>query len=87
MTARAGTLPDIAQVRDLLSDPKIFPELTGDDVEFVLDSLGLVWFLHLLELRHEIAADPVAEYFTGPTSAARIAEGLAQDHRGDRDDR
>jgi hypothetical protein len=67
-----------AQVRDLLADPKIFPHLDADDTEFVFDSLGLVWFLHLLELRYGILAEPSVECFSGTTSARRIAEHLRQ---------
>ncbi|SDW62460.1 hypothetical protein SAMN05421504_1011081 [Amycolatopsis xylanica] len=77
MTTDAGTRITAEQVRLLLSDPKIFPDLEGDDTELVLDSLGLVWFLHLLELRHGIALDPDDEHVTGVTSVTRITEGLA----------
>ncbi|WP_370950039.1 hypothetical protein AB5J62_21220 [Amycolatopsis sp. cg5] len=77
MTTDAGTRITAEQVRLLLSDPKIFPDLDADDTELVLDSLGLVWFLHLLELRHGIALDPDDEHVTGVTSVLRITEGLA----------
>lgn len=82
MTALPGTRISAAQVRELLSDPKIFPYLAADDSEFVFDSLGLVWFLHLLELRHDVIVSPDASCFTGNTTAERIASGInAQNDR------
>jgi hypothetical protein len=77
VSAHAGTRLTAGQVRALLSDPKIFPDLASDDAEFVLDSLGLVWFLHLLELEYGVAADPTEEFFSGSTSVRRITDGLA----------
>jgi hypothetical protein len=77
MSPRAGTRPTAGQIRDLLSDPKIFPDLASDEDEFVFDSLGLVWFLHRLELEYEVAAEPTEEFFAGNTSVRRITDGLA----------
>jgi hypothetical protein len=77
VTSTAGTRLTAGQVRVLLSDPKIFPDLASDEVEFVLDSLGLVWFLHLLELQYDVVAEPTEEFFTGNTSVRRITDGLA----------
>lgn len=77
-SARVAITP--AAVRDLLSDPKIFSELPADlddDTEFALDSLGLVWFLHQLELRYDLAVAPEEGHFTGFTSIRRIADYLA----------
>ena len=78
MSAVSGAPVTAAQVRELLADPKIFPQLPDDDTEFVFDSLGLVWFLHLLELRCGVLAEPTDECFEGPTSAHRIAAHLGE---------
>ncbi|HUQ58557.1 hypothetical protein [Lentzea sp.] len=67
-----------AQVRELLSDPKIFPSLPDVDTEFVFDSMGLVWFLHVLEIRCGVLAEASEECFSGNTSARRIAEHLKE---------
>ncbi|MBO0804526.1 MAG: acyl carrier protein [Nocardiopsaceae bacterium] len=80
MTAESGARAPITTeaVRDLLSDPKIFPGLSprlDDDAELVLDSLGLVWFLHQLELRYGLEIDPADA--DGFTSVRRITEYLA----------
>jgi hypothetical protein len=74
---RADVTMTATQVRELLTDRKIFPDLPADDTEFVFDSLGLVWFLHVLELTYDVVVDPTAPYLTGPTSVARISAGLA----------
>jgi hypothetical protein len=69
-----------ADVRDLMSDPKIFPDLPGeldDYTELVLDSLGLVWLLHQFELRFGVLIDPAEEQLTEFTSVRRITEYLA----------
>lgn len=82
MTAESGarTRVTTAVVRELLSDPKIFAELPSDmddDAEFTLDSLGLVWFLHQLELRCGLVIDVEEAHLAGFTSIRRIAEYLA----------
>ncbi|WP_158889463.1 acyl carrier protein [Amycolatopsis anabasis] len=77
----ADTRITAAAVRELLADPKIFPELPSeldDDAEFALDSLGLVWFLHQLELKYELTVEPAEEHFTTFTSIRRITEYLAR---------
>jgi len=64
----------------LLSDPKIYPDLSpqlDDDAELVLDSLGLVWFLHQLQLRYGVEIDAADADPDGFTSIRRIAEYLA----------
>jgi acyl carrier protein len=69
-----------SDVRELLSDPKIFPDLPrelDDDAELVLDSLGLVWFLHQLELRFGVGIEPAEEQLARFTSVRRIAEYVA----------
>ncbi|HKS46150.1 MAG TPA: hypothetical protein VJT49_13750 [Amycolatopsis sp.] len=69
-----------ADVRGLLADPKIFPDLPeelGDDAELMLDSLGLVWFLHQLELRFGLLIEPAEDQLTRFTSVRRITEYLA----------
>jgi hypothetical protein len=78
MSTAPGGPVSAAQVRELLADPKIFPYLADDDTEFVFDSLGLVWFLHLLELRRGVLAEADDACFAGPTSARRIAAYLSE---------
>jgi acyl carrier protein len=49
------------EVRDLLSDSKLFPDLSAgmdDDAELALDSLGLVWLLHQVQERYGLAVEP-----------------------------
>ena len=48
-------------VRELLADRKIFPGVPadlGEDTELVLDSLGLVWLLHVVEERFGLVVEP-----------------------------
>lgn len=85
MTADPGPREQItaAAVRELLSDPKIFPGVPAgldDDTEIALDSLGVVWFLHQLDLRYGLAIEPDEEHITGFTSIRRITEYLAAGH-------
>jgi acyl carrier protein len=82
MTAESGARARITTevVRELLADPKIYPELSprlDDDAELILDSLGLVWFLHQLELRHGVEIDPADADPADFTSIRRITEYLA----------
>jgi acyl carrier protein len=66
-------------VRELLSDPKVYRDLLpalDDDAEFALDSLGLVWFLHQLELRYGLALEPAEAHLSGFTSIRRITDYL-----------
>ncbi|MFE9647985.1 acyl carrier protein [Streptomyces sp. NPDC006365] len=82
-------------VRELLSDRKIFPGLPDDldeDAELVLDSLGLVWLLHVVEERYGLVVEPTDEDIAGLTSLRRLAGFLraAQTDRaegGGHDDR
>ncbi|KMS76493.1 hypothetical protein ACM01_04695 [Streptomyces viridochromogenes] len=77
-------------VRDLLSDRNIFPGLPddlGEDAELVLDSLGLVWLLHVLEERHGLVVEPSDEDIAGLTSLRRLTEYLRAAERGERDER
>ncbi|MFG2023880.1 acyl carrier protein [Streptomyces sp. NPDC048825] len=82
-------------VRELLSDRKIFPGLPddlGEDAELVLDSLGLVWLLHVVEERYGLIVEPTDEDIAGLTSLRRLTGFLraAQADRaegGGRDDR
>ncbi len=67
-------------VRELLSDPKLFAGLPAgpdDDAEIALDSLGLVWFLHQVELRYGLVIEPREEFFTDFTSVRRITAYLS----------
>ena len=85
MTAESGARTKVTTtaVRELLSDSRIFAELPpdmDDDTEFTLDSLGLVWFLHQLELRYGLAVDLEEAYAGGFTSIRRITEYLADPH-------
>ncbi|WP_151480769.1 acyl carrier protein [Streptomyces albicerus] len=66
-------------VRELLSDRKIFPGLPddlGEDAELVLDSLGLVWLLHVVEERYGLVVEPTDEDIAGLTSLRRLTELL-----------
>lgn len=74
-------------VRELLSDPKIFAELPADlddDADLALDSLGLVWFLHQLELRHDVEIEPAEAFLAEFTSIRRITDYLNDHHLADR---
>lgn len=67
-------------VRELLSDRKIFPGVPDDldeDAELVLDSLGLVWLLHVVEERYGLVVEPDDEDIAGLTSLRRLTEFLA----------
>ncbi|MGR4852735.1 acyl carrier protein [Streptomyces sp. LARHCF252] len=62
-------------VRQLLSDRKVFPGLPDDlaeDAELVLDSLGLVWLLHVVEERYGLVVEPTDEDIAGLTSLRRL---------------
>ncbi|MER6140597.1 acyl carrier protein [Streptomyces sparsogenes] len=66
-------------VRDLLSDPRIFPGVSADldeDAELVLDSLGLVWLLHLVEERHGLVVEPTDGDIADLTSLRRLTAYL-----------
>ncbi|MGW1712180.1 MULTISPECIES: acyl carrier protein [Streptomyces] len=76
-TGAAGTGTDITidSVRELLSDRKVFPGLPddlGEDAELVLDSLGLVWLLHVVEERYGLVVEPSDEEIAGLTSLRRL---------------
>lgn len=79
-------------VRELLSDRKIFPGLPddlGEDAELVLDSLGLVWLLHVVEERYGLVVEPTDEDIAGLTSLRRLTGFLsaAQTDRAEGDSR
>lgn len=77
--ASAPSVITIGTVRELLSDRKIFPgvpEDLGDDAELVLDSLGLVWLLHVVEERYGLVVEPGDEDIAGLTSLRRLTEFL-----------
>ncbi|MGW2288231.1 acyl carrier protein [Streptomyces phaeochromogenes] len=66
-------------VRELLADRKIFPGVPdelGDDTELILDSLGLVWLLHVVEERFGLVVEPTYEDIAGFTSLRRLTEYL-----------
>ncbi|MEH0420383.1 acyl carrier protein [Streptomyces sp. B21-083] len=70
-------------VRELLADRKIFPGLPddlGEDAELVLDSLGLVWLLHVVEERYCLVVEPTDEDIAGLTSLRRLTEYLRTEH-------
>ncbi|WAU81840.1 acyl carrier protein [Streptomyces sp. Qhu-G9] len=77
-------------VRELLADRKIFPgvpETLGEDTELVLDSLGLVWLLHVVEERYGLVVEPSDEDIARLTSLRRLTGFLsaaAQDGRAER---
>ncbi|GAA3525881.1 hypothetical protein GCM10022222_06020 [Amycolatopsis ultiminotia] len=66
-------------VRALLQDAKLQPhvpaELT-DDTELTLDSLSLVWLLHLVEQHHGLIVTPSDEVLGECTSVRSITEWL-----------
>ncbi|MER6159904.1 acyl carrier protein [Streptomyces sp. NPDC001868] len=77
--APAPSAITVDTVRELLSDRKIFPgvpEDLGDDAELVLDSLGLVWLLHVVEERYGLVVEPGDEDIAGLTSLRRLTEFL-----------
>jgi acyl carrier protein len=81
VTAESGARVRVTAevVRELLSDAKIFPDLPADladDAEIALDSLGLVWFLHQLDLRLGLAVDPDEAQLAAFTSIRRITDYL-----------
>jgi acyl carrier protein len=76
----ASSAITLGAVRELLSDRKIFPgvpEDLGDDSELVLDSLGLVWLLHVVEERYGLVVEPGDEDIAGLTSLRRLTEFLS----------
>ncbi|MGX1912618.1 acyl carrier protein [Streptomyces phaeochromogenes] len=65
----------IDTVRELLTDRKIFPGVPdelGEDTELILDSLGLVWLLHVVEERFGLVVEPSYEDIAGFTSLRRL---------------
>ncbi|MEU1848600.1 acyl carrier protein [Streptomyces sp. NPDC019990] len=77
-------------VRELLSDRNIFPGLPDDldeDAELVLDSLGLVWLLHVIEERHGLVVEPSDEEISGLTSLRRLTAYLRSVEEGGHDER
>ncbi|MGC9544079.1 acyl carrier protein [Streptomyces sp. UG1] len=76
-------------VRELLSDRNIFPGLPDDldeDDELVLDSLGLVWLLHVIEERHGLVVEPSDEEISGLTSLRRLTAFLCAVEEGGHDE-
>ena len=76
-TSMGATGTDITtdSVRELLSDRKVFPGLPDDldeDAELVLDSLGLVWLLHVVEERYGLIVEPSDDDIAGMTSLRRL---------------
>ena len=66
-------------VRELLADPRIFPDLPADlpaDAELVIDSMALVWLLHQVKARFGVDADPDDDELAEFTSIARITAYL-----------
>ncbi|MCD7440452.1 acyl carrier protein [Streptomyces lincolnensis] len=79
MSTQATPLITTDTVRALLSDRKVFPGVPEDldeDAELVLDSLGLVWLLHVLEERHGLIVEPSDEDIAGLTSLRRLTAYL-----------
>jgi acyl carrier protein len=84
MTARVEITT--AVVRELLSDPKIFPELPADldeHAELALDSLGLVWFLHQLGTKYDLVVEPEDEHLTEFGSLRGITDYLNRVQAGE----
>ncbi|MFF9039276.1 acyl carrier protein [Streptomyces sp. NPDC014892] len=77
--AAAPTVLTTGLVRELLSDRKIFPGVPDnldEDAELVLDSLGLVWLLHVVEERYGLIVEPRDEDIANLTSLRRLTEFL-----------
>ncbi|MDX3198282.1 hypothetical protein [Streptomyces scabiei] len=75
----------LGTVRELLSDRKIFPGVPddlGDDSELVLDSLGLVWLLHVVEERYGLVVEPGDDDIANLTSLRRLTEFLSASAAG-----
>lgn len=73
------TLIGIGAVRELLSDPKLFPHLPadlGDDTELTLDSLSLVWLLHQVQEQYGLVVEPSDAEVDGLISVRRITDYL-----------
>ncbi|GHH89133.1 acyl carrier protein [Streptomyces capitiformicae] len=78
--ASAPTVITTDTVRELLSDRKIFPGVPddlGEDAELVLDSLGLVWLLHVVEERYGLVVEPGDDDIAQLTSLRRLTEFLS----------
>jgi acyl carrier protein len=78
--ASASSVLTTDTVRELLSDRRIFPGVPddlADDAELVLDSLGLVWLLHVVEERYGLVVEPGDEDIAGLTSLRRLTEFLS----------
>ncbi|MBI0384377.1 acyl carrier protein, partial [Streptomyces albiflaviniger] len=56
------------------------PPGLDDDAELALDSLGLVWFLHQLELRYGLEIEPADAFLAEFTSIRRITDYLVDVH-------
>ncbi|MCX4559248.1 acyl carrier protein [Streptomyces phaeochromogenes] len=72
-------------VRELLADRKIFPGVPdelGEDTELILDSLGLVWLLHVVEERFGLVVEPTYEDIAGFTSLRRLTGYLSAAQAG-----
>lgn len=70
---------DAEDVRELLADPKLFAQLPADfddDTSLALDSLGLVWLLHLVESRYGLVITPSEELFAEFDSVRGITAQL-----------
>jgi hypothetical protein len=81
MSAEASALSPLTTdaVRELLSDRKIFPGVPDDlaeDAELVLDSLGLVWLLHVVEERYGLVVEPGDDDIARLTSLRRLTDFL-----------
>jgi len=77
-------------VRELLSDRRIFPgvpDTLGEDTELVLDSLGLVWLLHVVEERYGLVVEPSDEDIARLTSLRRLTGFLSEAAQRDRVER
>ncbi|MCP3799389.1 phosphopantetheine-binding protein [Allokutzneria sp. A3M-2-11 16] len=77
----SGTPITADDVRRLLSERKIFPELPerlADDTPVTLDSMGLIWFLHQLTEQHGVRIEPTEAEFEEFTSVGAIVAYLAR---------
>jgi len=68
-------------VREMLADRRIYPELPAvlaDDTELALDSMGMIWLLHLVDERHGLVVRGTDAELAELTSIRRIVAYLSR---------
>jgi acyl carrier protein len=80
MSGDTAALISKADLRELIVNDNVLPTLQtdfSDDAELPLDSLALVWLIHLLEERYDIKVDQDEEQYSSFTSVETIHAYLA----------